>query len=256
MDSFEQGAALLSPAPEKLVFETASGPACAWLFQPDTRATAVVVIFGGADGWKEAYFTQATDLLAEGLAVLLLDCPGQGESRFFYNSWLTSQIGLDIGAVAEALRHRFVSVGLWGNSLGGTLAVLAAMGTTSIDAVCSNSGSAQPSEAGERFPRFLDKIAAMTGSSARMDGARLLASLDVTDRLPGLSCPILVLHGGADTLFSRAGVQALHDLCSADDRTMHVWEDGEHCLYSYAAERNVRVASWFRSRLNDGGAVS
>ena len=185
--------------------------------------------------------------------MLLLDCPGQGESRLFHHTWLTPEIGLDIAAVADALRSRFGAVGLWGNSLGGTFAVLAAASGSSIDAVCSNSGSACPAEAGERFPRFLEKIAAMAGSRVRSDGARMLESLETTDRLSDIACPILVLHGGADPLFSQANVQKLHDLCRADDRTMTVWPDGEHCLYSYAAERNMLVASWFRSRLIERG---
>jgi alpha-beta hydrolase superfamily lysophospholipase len=256
VESFAQGVALLPHPPERLDFETVSGTACGWLFQPPGKASAVVVIFGGADGWREAYFTQSADLLVEGLAVLLLDCPGQGESRLFRNSWLTPDIGLDIAAVAETLRRRFSAVGLWGNSLGGTFAVLAATTGARIDAVCSNSGSARPAEAGERFPRFLDKIAAMAGSSSRSDGERLLVSLEAVDRLPDLTCPILVLHGGADTLFSQAGVQQLHDLCRADDRTMLVWADGEHCLYFHAAERNALVAGWFRSRLREDGATS
>ena len=37
----------------------------------------------GADGWREAYFTGAEYLLERGLSVLLLDGPGQGETRLF-----------------------------------------------------------------------------------------------------------------------------------------------------------------------------
>ncbi|WP_196053618.1 alpha/beta hydrolase family protein [Paracoccus lichenicola] len=152
-------------------------------------------------------------------------------------------------------RWRFARAGIWGNSLGGTLAALAAATGTFFDAVCANSGSAQPSEAGERFPRFLDKIAAMMGTADRARGTDMLARLDLSERLPDLSCPLLVLHGGNDTLFSQQNVRKIHDLAGSRDRTMLVWDDGEHCLYSYAAERNAIVAGWFRTRLEREGGL-
>lgn len=251
MQSFEDAAGLLPVAPSKLVFPTTSGDVFGWLFQPVAEATSVVVVLGGADGWREAYYTQALALLAEGQAVLLLDGPGQGESRLFHQTWLTDRIGLELDGVAADLKQKFKRVGVWGNSLGGSFAMQAAAAGSNIDAVCSNSGAAHPAEAGVRFPRFLDKIAAMAGSTDRGEGARLLEALDLSDVLSDLICPLLVLHGAADALFSQDNVQDLHDLAAADDRTMLIWNDGEHCLYSHAEERNAIVASWFSKRLID-----
>lgn len=250
VDSFAEGVALLPGAPEKLEVETPVGRLCGWLFQPPgPQARGVVVIFGGADGWRESYYSLSPALLAEGLAVCLLDGPGQGESRLFHGAMLTAEYARGFQAVAAALKARFARVGLWGNSLGGTLAVGAALGSAVVDAVCSNGGSAEPMESADKFPRMLGRIAAMAGSEDPEQGRALLRALSLRDRLPELRCPLLVLHGAEDALFSLATAQPLHDLAGSGDKEMQVWDDGEHCLYTRAAERNLTVAGWFVERL-------
>lgn len=253
MDSFAAGVALLPAPPEKLALETGAGPLCGWLFEPVIGTGAMVVVFGGADGWREAYYLLVADLLAEGLAVCLLDMPGQGESRLFHGVCLRRGFETAMDRAIRTLKQRYARVGLWGNSLGGTLAASVAIESDAVDAVCSNSGSARPAELGEKFPRVLDRIAAMAGATDRETGAATLAMLDLTGRLDRMTCPVLVLHGAQDALFSAQSVQPLHDLAGSDDRTMITWADGEHCMYSRAVERNALVAAWFGTRLGQGG---
>ena len=250
IDSFADGVALTPTPPARIEVPAGPGALCGWLFQPPSGAArSVVVVFGGADGWRESYYGMVPALIAEGLAVCLLDGPGQGESRMFRGVYLQDGFEAQFDAVAATLKRSFAAVGLWGNSLGGSLAVAAAAGSANVDAVCANGGSARPAEIVERFPRFLDRIAAMGGHADRDRAAGLLRSLDLTARLPRVTCPLLVLHGGEDALFSTENAVPLHDLAGSGDREMLIWDDGEHCLYSYAAERNLLVAEWFARRL-------
>jgi hypothetical protein len=41
----------------------------------------------------------------------------------------------------------------------------------------------------------------------------------------------------------------LCERCPSADKTLISWETGEHCLYSFAEERDITVAEWFASRL-------
>lgn len=250
IDSFARGVALTPRPPTRVEVPAGPGALCGWLFAPaGDRPAPVVVIFGGADGWRESYYGMVDPLLAEGLAVCLLDGPGQGESRMFRGVHLGPGFEAKFDRVAEMLRRDHPAVGLWGNSLGGTLAAATAAASARIDAVCSNGGSARPAEVVERFPRFLDRIAAMAGHEDRAAAADLLQGLDLTGRLGGVRCPILVVHGAEDALFSTENVMPLHDLVASTDREMIVWDDGEHCVYTHATERNLLVAGWFAARL-------
>ncbi|MBI1218615.1 MAG: dipeptidyl aminopeptidase [Rhodobacteraceae bacterium] len=252
IDSFARGAALLPAPPTRIEVPVGSGALCGWLFHPvgaDRAARPVVMVFGGADGWRESYYTMVAPLSEEGLSVCLLDGPGQGESRLFQGVYLRPGFEAMFESVAAKLRQTHSAVGVWGNSLGGSLAFAIAAASPAIDAVCANGGSARPSEIIERYPRVLDRIAAMTGHHGRAAAAGLLTGLDLIDRLPRITCPVLVLHGGQDALFPVESAEPLHDLVASDDREMVIWDDGEHCLYTHAAERNLLAASWFATRL-------
>jgi pimeloyl-ACP methyl ester carboxylesterase len=255
IDCFADGVALLDAPPARVEVPHAGGALCGWLFRPPgIERPPVVIVFGGADGWRESYYPMVSYLQAQGLAVCLLDGPGQGETRLFRKVYLDAGYIDGFAAAAQSLRRDPSlgdRVGLWGNSLGGTFAAAVSAACPEIDACCSNGGSAEPAEVLDRYPRFLDRIAAMMGHRDRDAAERMMRDLDLRERLHGLECPLLVLHGGNDRLFSETSVKALHDCSGSADREMVVWDDGDHCLYNHAAERNLLVAGWFAQRLRD-----
>ncbi len=64
-----------------------------------------------------------------------------------------------------------------------------------------------------------------------------------------MRCPLLVLHGAPDQVFLLENAQRLYAATASTDRQMIVWDDGEHCIYNHAHEKNTLVADWFAARL-------
>jgi pimeloyl-ACP methyl ester carboxylesterase len=249
--SFADATALMTPLPRKIEVPFGGGVLCGWLLRPlGIARPPVVLIFGGADGWRESYYPPAQFFLERRMAVCLLDGPGQGESRLFYRVFLTEDYPHAFSAVISHLRadDSLASVGIFGNSLGGTLAAGVAIRDARIGALCVNGGSARPVEVLERFPRFLERLAAMGGVADPERARALLESLALSE-LEALRCPLLVVHGGADTIFRAENARSIHDRAGSSDRRFVFWDDGDHCLYNHAFERNCLVADWFSRRL-------
>lgn len=263
LDAFARGAALAHPPYGKLAVPHRGGALHGWLMRPPGVARPpCVVIFGGADGWREEYHDGALALLARGVAALLLDGPGQGETRILGGMHLHPGVEAAFSAAVGCLLEYPLlggQVGIWGNSLGGTFAARTAASDPRLAACCVNGGSAGPVEVLDRFPRFVERIKAMLGSD---DAGQARTALEGLALLPGspdgrgpgrIGCPLLVLHGGADAIFAADGARRILDLADHPDAQLVLWDDGDHCIYNHSEEKHCLVADWFADRLAAGG---
>ncbi|GAA4481861.1 alpha/beta fold hydrolase [Rhodococcus olei] len=242
-------AARMTPATMRRVelpFE--GGALVGWHVRPDRVPEAgTVIVFGGQSGWGATYLRYADALAARGLATILAEGPGQGETRLRYGIHLDVDIAAAYGVFVRYAREQTGGpVGLWGNSVGGLFAALTAARNPDVAACCVNGAFAAPRLL--PFRTFGEQAAAMLGTT---DAAAVTANFDRLRFDPSVDrirCPLLVLHGGADPLVELADQQPFLD--GADgDASLRVWEDGEHTLYNHADERNDLVADWFAERL-------
>ncbi len=240
-------ATLAAPVWERLELPHQNGWLRGWLVPPPTgSAIGTVIVFGGQSGWGLAYLRLADALTRRGMAAILAEGPGQGESR------LAGGVHLDVD-VAEGYR-RFVdlalsrpelggAVGLWGNSLGGLYGALTAAADPRVSACCVNGAPAAPRLL--EFRTFTEQAAAMIGSQ---DAERIRAVFDglrfdpEQHRIEG---PVLVLHGGEDPIVTLDEQRPFLAATSHDASALHVVDDGEHTLYNHAGERNALVTDWF-----------
>ena len=80
-----------------------AGGCCA---PPGCDRPPTVIVMGGFDGWREEYHVGATYLLARGIAVLLVDGPGQGETRVLQGLHMTSDVEKAFSAMVDHLLRR------------------------------------------------------------------------------------------------------------------------------------------------------
>jgi pimeloyl-ACP methyl ester carboxylesterase len=113
----------------------------------------------------------------------------------------------------------------------------------------------RPLEILDRFPRFLERFAAMIGTADDEAVRAVMRELDLAAAAPRIRCPLLVLHGAPDQIFLLENARPIYDLAAAADKTLMVWDDGDHCLYNHAHEKHCLVADWFRERLEGGPAT-
>jgi alpha-beta hydrolase superfamily lysophospholipase len=250
VDSFDSACALDTPITQKHEIPWRSGKLCGWLLRPvQIAAPPVVMIMGGFDGWREEYHAGALQLVERGVAAFLMDGPGQGESRLVHGLHLDANFPEAFATVATYLRERCnlgQHVGIWGNSLGGFLAAkTVATYPHLFDALCVNGGTTRPLELPERHPRFLEKVEALVGTSDRARMLETLKELDLSRGVLSIGCPLLQLHSVPDQVFLLENARPIHDLAASTDKTLLIWEDGDHCIYNHFEEKNMCVADWF-----------
>src|SRR5208282_3813355 len=168
-----------------------------WLCQASGQAPSpIVIVFGGMSGWATAYVSMAEALCNAGLSCMLVDGPGQGESRL--------EGGVHLDGDASKSFSRFVDlaaeapVGIWGNSFGGLFAALTAVADTRISACCIN-GAPSRCEV-PPFRTAVEQMAAMFGKPNLDDVRDVLQALSLDAARTPLAVPTLIIEGGADPL--------------------------------------------------------
>ncbi|WP_016832702.1 alpha/beta hydrolase family protein [Herbaspirillum lusitanum] len=231
-----------------------------WLFQPAGAIDAkppCVVVWGGADGWCEAFYGGVSAFLEHGLAVCLVELPGQGLARLRHESYLGPLFTGMVSATLDVLTARGLAAdryGVAGHSLGGTLAMAAAAADTRIRAVCTNGGSVDFSQALRAYPRVARRIGHMMGPvCGEAEAQAMLQGLNLPELLRTLSSPILCLQGGKDILVTDKEVDTLMALRAQGLTTLVYWAEGIHCINNNSVERNRVIAAWFAGQLHGVG---
>lgn len=221
-----------------------------WLVLPASGETiGTVVVFGGQSGWGAAYWRHADALTARGIATILAEGPGQGETRMRHGVYLDVDVTAAYSRFVDYVHEQpelGTRTGIFGNSLGGLWAALTAAADHRIRACCVNGAPAKPRLLGHRS--FDEQAAAMLGTN---DPDRVTANFDrlaFDPRQTRIGCPLLVLHGGNDVLFDAAAQQPFLD-GAGPDQTLRTWPDGDHTIYNHCEERTSFVADWFADRL-------
>ncbi|MFC9441915.1 MULTISPECIES: S9 family peptidase [Brevibacterium] len=232
-----------------------TGTLVGWLLSP-ANPRASVIVFGGQSGWGATYLRMADALAARGIATLMAEGPGQGESRIVSGINLDVDVAAAFSAFVDALLDRPElagrPVGIWGNSLGGTFAALTAVADHRITATVVNGGFARPRLL--PFHTFRAQAAAMLGTAdeAALEANFARLAFDVaTDRVAG---GILVVHGGADPIVDRDDQTPF--LAAAEDATLLEWPGGDHTIYNDSEARTAAVADWLADRLGAGDATA
>jgi pimeloyl-ACP methyl ester carboxylesterase len=118
-----------------------------------------------------------------------------------------------------------------------------------VAACCVNGGTWLPGEILIRFPRFIQRMLAMVGTED-VDRARSVLEAHTLPQAENhIACPLLVLHGDADRLFSHTHAEEVANWAPSTDKRVGIWEGGDHCVYNHSAEKHALVADWFATKL-------
>lgn len=236
---------------EHLELPSAAGTLYGWSVPPaSSNHAAAVLIIGGLSGWGSVYYGMAQALARRGILCILAEGPGQGSTRL--------RSGLHLDHTTLPLFSRFVDhafergatrVGVWGNSFGGLFAAHVASADTRVGAVCINGAPMTPVVPDFRTAR--EQMCAVFGVDETGLESRV-ASLRMAHGQHRIRGSLLVVEGGADLLVPLGEQKSFFELAGPEQCTVMSWPDGEHTIYNHAAERNARLADWFRSQLVGG----
>jgi alpha-beta hydrolase superfamily lysophospholipase len=201
---------------------------------PRSGAAAAVCVLHGSGDHKAAYTWWLADaLLAQGLAVLLVDMDGHGENL---RTQSFPEITEDVMTAARWLRQHYVRVGVLGISLGGCVAARAAADGAEVDAlvvleappVLSFTQADMRREAmALAQPRLLELFddctieqIVRTWSSApirtRISTWELIAALDLLGSLPRVGAPTMLLYGANDAIVKPAQAEQVRRAARRD----------------------------------------
>jgi uncharacterized protein len=163
-----------------------------WLPPSGDRAPGGVVVLHGAGSCKENHHDFARAALAAGLAAIVFDQRGHGESL----GPMDGRALDDVVAMADLLRARAggdpdAPLGLRGSSMGGYLALVSAAAARAAAVVAICPASAEGLRRGLAEGRF----------TFQADGAALqafLAAYDESVAVAALEAPVLLLHAEGD----------------------------------------------------------
>jgi dipeptidyl aminopeptidase/acylaminoacyl peptidase len=209
-----------------------------------------VVFFDGLDITKEIqYFKGVADLVARGIACLIVDGPGNGESIRFRNLYLRHDTEHYATPVFDWLAARpeidAKRIGVMAISLGGYYAPRAAAYEQRY-ACCLAWGAQWDYQKiwRERFERLAradtpslsvahQHIAWVLNASSQDDVLKRLEPFKLDGVVQKIACPFLMLHGEGDEQIPLAEAQKCFDAVGAKDKTMKLFtrEEGgyHHC---------------------------
>jgi len=222
-----------------------------WFVRPEKMqgSSPCVLIWGGADGWCEAFWRSVPSFLECNLSVCLIELPGQGLACIRDKSYLQPQftqmvsMAMDVLTTMGAHPDRF---GVVGHSMGGTLALSAAAADARIKGCVNNGGVWQRSK-DDKYPRVTQRVGKMLGPNG--DVHSFYEGLDLPRAIRSMSAQLLCVQGGKDLLTLDKQAHQIIEMRGLHASSLAYWADGVHCIYNHALERNSLIADWLAQLL-------
>jgi 2,6-dihydroxypseudooxynicotine hydrolase len=230
---FRKAAALFDPPmePVRIAFENIHLPA--YLRLPRGKAkSACVILLGGLDTTKEDYMVMNHLCTERGLATLAFDGPGQGEV-LFEMLW-RPDFDRAIYAVLDYLAQRPEidpgRIGIIGRSTGGFYAPKAAATDPRIRAAVSWGAMYHLRNMATVPKATRDGFVFVSGSKTVEEATRFFECINLEGVAAKIRCPLLVVHGGLDTITPMDNATRLVKEAAGPVETL-IWEDSGHCCH-------------------------
>ncbi|MDH4265990.1 MAG: alpha/beta hydrolase [Deltaproteobacteria bacterium] len=226
-----------------------------------------VVFFDGLDVTKEfCYFWGVRDMVRRGLACLLVDGPGNGESIRFRGLKLRYDYEVPAGAAVDYLESRKdvdpERIGIMALSLGGYYAPRAAAFEKRLKA-CVAWGAQYDYQALWKRRMELayktalsvppDHIQWVLGATSMEDALKRLENFKLSGVVKKIECPFLMVHGEEDAQVSLTDAQACFHAVGSKDKTLRVFtaEEGgsQHCQNDRLGVAIPYIHDWLAEKL-------
>lgn len=255
----------------------------AWL--PEAEARATVVISHGVSEHSARYAHVGERLAAAGYAAYALDHRGHGRSQGKRVMVDADETVADLRAFIElaAARTPGKPVYLLGHSMGAAIAIACAVRHQDALAGLMLSGALADPDAASPVTRAVSKLLAAVAPGLgvyQVDAslisrdpevvrayeqdplvhhgklpARTVAELSgavgrFPDEVPALRLPLLVMHGGEDSITTIAGSRMVHERASSSDKTLEIYDGLRHEILNEPEKERVisEMVEWLDAR--------
>jgi acylglycerol lipase len=255
----------------------------AWL--PSSEARAVVVISHGVSEHSARYAHVGERLAGAGYAAYAVDHRGHGRSQGKRVMVDADDVVADLRAFIDlaAARHPGRPVFLLGHSMGAAIAIACAVRhQDALEGLLLSGALADPDAASpvtRALSRVLSKLTPGLGVY-QLDASRISRDPEVVrayeqdplvhrgklpartvaeltgavarfpEEVPTLRLPLLVMHGGSDSLTAPAGSRMVHERASSSDKTLEVYDGLWHEILNEPEKERVisEMIEWLDAR--------
>jgi acylglycerol lipase len=255
----------------------------AWL--PSSEARAVVVISHGVSEHSARYAHVGERLAGAGYAAYAVDHRGHGRSQGKRVMVDADEVVADLRAFIDlaAARHPGRPVFLLGHSMGAAIAIACAVRhQDALEGLLLSGALADPDAASpvtRALSRVLSKLTPGLGVY-QLDASRISRDPEVVrayeqdplvhrgklpartvaeltgavarfpEEVPTLRLPLLVMHGGSDSLTAPAGSRMVHERASSSDKTLEVYDGLWHEILNEPEKERVisEMIEWLDAR--------
>ena len=273
LDCFKEGVQYMDhPAIEHVEIAFGGGKSLPALFvkasRDQNRPVPTVIFFDGLDATKEIlYFLGVKDMVRRGLACLIVDGPGNGESIRFRGLHLRYDYEVSAGAAIDYLESRkdvdSNRIGVMGWSLGGYYVSRAAAFEKRIKACLACGGvwdahsiwksRFDPSDKTRALKITADQIIWVLGANSEEDALKRLEKFRLAGVAEKIECPFLLVHGENDARIPLEDARALFNAVSSKDKTLKVFTEKEggsqHCQMDYLGMALPYMHDWLAEKL-------
>ncbi|MGP9033799.1 alpha/beta hydrolase family protein [Glutamicibacter mysorens] len=227
---------------------TSEGALHAWEIKPPgNNPRGVVLVHGGVDGWAMDWDGLGLQIAAEGFIALVLDGPGQGQSRFTHGTYLRTNWIQAYGAVIEYMRELAeaeVPLFAVGNSMAAGMMLQIQSVYGAFDGVCSNGPVKDMSKLFAKRT-YAVKLASFCGKSVSPEVARnTFRTIDLSPERVRQTTPVLLLQGDEDPMVTVSDGHAVLDWTDSADPYFALFERGEHVINRFPADKHMLIRSW------------
>ena len=251
--AYARGAGGLRPAAERVLVPYRETELPGYLRVPTTddgSPPPVVLMAPGLDSVKEELQATAGFFCARGMATLVLDGPGQGESEYelaiepAYEQVASAALDF-LGRRADVDTSR---AGVFGVSLGGYYAGRAMAFEERFTAGVALSGPYRFDLGWDDLPPMTRDTLRHRSGSADDDAARAFAArLTLAGAASRITRPLLVVHGRQDRIVGPSHAERIAS--EAPGAELVMVDDGNHGVTNHAFGSRASIADWMADRL-------
>ncbi len=253
VELYDRAAPLFEPAGERIEIEVEGATMPGYLrLPPGEGPHACAVLIGGLESTKEESYLFENICLRRGIATYAFDGPGQGE--MYFEVKLRGDFERYTSAALDHLVARpeidASRVGVLGRSLGSNFAARAAAGDDRFRA-CVAWGGCFDMEDFEAMPKGTqDGFVYVTGIEDTAQAVEhLRAALDLSAVAGEIRCPLLVLNGRHDQIFSIRHLEEFERAVTNAPIEIVLEEEGDHCCHNMGHIVRPRMADWLAAKL-------
>lgn len=231
----------------------------AWIARPKHHPASVILCHGVWTNHKEMV-GRCVELLKLGYGVVLFDFSGHGESEGSTTTMGYREMLDLLGVVDWAADHvELGRLAVWGNSMGGSVAIMAAALDERLEAVIADSPFATLRENVARaFKRITGLppwlfVGPVVWLGQRLVGHRMdhIRPVDLVASLH--SRPLMVVQSGQDSIVSAESTRKLFEAATSAEKHLWVIDDAEHVegFHILRDEYLAKISEFLRHSLRE-----